>query len=194
MQIPDPSALDSFALRQRVTLMVNRYEVRAGGSDGPLIALAQQKRMALRESVTFFADEGRTQPLFSFRARQVIDLNAGYDVFDAHGQPIVWFRKDFGQSLLRSTFHVGVPWQGLEATGQERNQLVAILRRFAEEFAWPVHFDFRAADGTEVMSSVRRWSLRDHYDVTLPAAPNGARMDWRVAACMAVAVDALLNR
>lgn len=133
-------------------------------------------------------------PLFSFRARQVVDLYAGYDVFDAQGQPIGWFRKDFSRSFLRSTFHVGVPWQGLEATGQERNQLVAVLRRFSEDFSCPVHFDFVAADGTPVMSSVRRWTLRDHYDVTLPAAPNGSHLDWRVAACLAVAVDALLGR
>ena len=32
--------------------------------------VAQQKRMALKEQVTFYADEGRTQPVFSFQARR----------------------------------------------------------------------------------------------------------------------------
>ena len=32
------------------------------------------------------------------------------------------------------------------------------------------------------------------YDVTFPAALNGARMDWRVGACVAVALDALQGR
>ena len=41
---------------------------------------------------------------------------------DAAGAPLGTFRKDFGQSLLRSTFHLSAP--GLEATGQERNQVV----------------------------------------------------------------------
>src|SRR3712207_3346476 len=84
----DLQNMDRFALRQRVTLMVNRYEVRAGGREGPLLALAEQKRMSLREQVTFFADERRSQPLFGFRARQVMDIAAAYDIIDANGQPI----------------------------------------------------------------------------------------------------------
>ncbi|MVA74906.1 hypothetical protein GC722_02510 [Auraticoccus sp. F435] len=174
-------------------MMTNRFEVRAGGPDGPVVALAQQKRLALREAVTFYADEQRSQPLFGFRARQVMDLNAGYDVTDAAGAPLGFFRKDFGQSLLRSTFHVEVPSLGLRASGSERSQLVALLRRFTD-FSWPVHFDFATAEGVPVMSVERQWSLRDAYAVELPSGPGGARMDWRVAACLAVACDVLLSR
>jgi hypothetical protein len=36
--------MDHFALRQRVTFLVNRYEVRAGGREGPLMAFAAQTR------------------------------------------------------------------------------------------------------------------------------------------------------
>ena len=89
----DWETMDHFALRQRVTLMVNRYEVRAGGREGRLVALAEQKRMSLREQVTFFADERKTEPLFGFRARQVMDLGTTYDITDAAGRPLGWFRK-----------------------------------------------------------------------------------------------------
>jgi len=41
-----------------------------------------------------------------------------------------------------------------------------------------------------LMSSVRKRSLRDRYDVTVP----GGRLDGRVAAAMAVALDALQSR
>jgi len=41
-----------------------------------------------------------------------------------------------------------------------------------------------------VMSSERRWGLRDRYVVKVP----GARLDSRVAAAMAVALDALQSR
>src|SRR3712207_4341882 len=126
----DGQTMDHFALRQRVTLMVNRYEVRAGGRDGPLVALAEQKRMSLREQVTFYADDGKTLPLFGFRARQVLDLGATYDITDASGQPLGWFRKDFRRSLLRSTWLVEAPVQGISGSGTERNRLVAVLRRF----------------------------------------------------------------
>ena len=186
-----PMHLPQFYVRQRVTMMVNRYEiieVAPDGSAGRLMAVAQQKRMALKEQVTFFADEARAQPVFSFQARQVMDLGSGYDVRDAAGAPLGTFRKDFGQSLLRSTFHLSGP--GLEATGQERNQVIGLLRRIID-FPFAFHFDFvDQVSGAVVMSSERQMSLRDRYLVTLP----DARLDFRLAAAVAVGLDVLMSR
>jgi uncharacterized protein YxjI len=195
---------DRFIIRQKITMMVNRYEIRsvdANGNEGPLIAVAQQKRMAFKEQVTFYADEARTQPVFGFKARQRMDLNATYDVTDAGGTPIGSFRKEFRESLLRSTWQLTAA-DGLQARGTERNQSVAVGRRLWEilpiinEVPSPFvfHFDFTAPDGSVVLSSVRRRSLRDRYDVELPTSPNGWRLDWRVGAAMAVALDALQSR
>lgn len=181
----------AFFVSQRITMMVNRYEIRVPGPDGKpgqLMAMAQQKRMALKEQVTFYADEERTRPVFSFKARKAIDLGSGYDVHDEAGNQIGFFRKDFGQSLLRSTFHLSGP--GLEATGQERNQLVAILRRVVD-FPFAFHFDFRdGATGQPVMSVERQFSMRDRYTVSVP----DSRLDFRLAAAMAVGLDALMAR
>ncbi len=193
--------IDHLVMRQRLTMMVNRYAFTVGDG-GPLVAFAQQKRMAFKEQVTFYADEAKTQPIFSFKARRKLDLGALYDVFDASGQPIGWFQKDFKASLLRSTWHVGVPHQTLQGSGSERNQTVAVLRRLWDllpligdiPIPWQFHFDFTTADGTPILTSQKRIGLRDTYDVTFPAAPNGARMDWRVGACVAVALDALQSR
>ena len=195
---------ERFTIKQKITMMVNRYEIRsvdADGGEGPVIAMAQQKRMAFKEQVTFYADEARTQPVFGFKARQRIDLAATYDITDSSGMPIGSFRKEFAKSLLRSTWQLTAT-DGLQATGTERNQNVAIARRLWEmvpiisELPSPFlfHFDFTAPDGSIVLSSVRRRSLRDRYDVELPSAPNGWRLDWRVGAAMAVALDALQSR
>jgi len=195
----DLRSTDTFQISQRVTMMVNRYEIRTidpGGGPGALLAFAQQKRMALKEEVTFYTDESRTVPVFSFKARQRLDLGAVYDVFDDRGQPIGWFRKDFGRSLLRSTWHLGAP--GVEATGTERNQTVAVLRRFWDfvpflgdiPVPWVFHFDFVDTAGQVVLTSERKRSLRDRYLVTVP----GRRLDGRVAAAMGVALDALQGR
>ena len=196
----DLARIDRFTVTQKVTLMVNRYEIRTAlpdGGPGDLIAVAQQKRMAFKEEVTFFADEKRTQPVFSFKARQRLDLGATYDVLDPAGQPIGWFRKDFGKSLLRSTWHLGTQ-QGVELLGQERNKNVAIFRRIWEFLPvvgdWPspfvFHFDFTDPNGRVLLTSVRKRSLRDRYNVEVP----GAELDGRVAAAMAVALDALQSR
>lgn len=53
------------------------------------------------------------------------------------------------------------------------------------------HFDFvDTVSGRPVMSSERRWGIRDRYSVTVP----DPRVDFRVAAAMAVALDALQGR
>jgi uncharacterized protein YxjI len=199
-----PAGIERYALSQKITLMVNRYEIRpvdASGVEGPVLAVAQQKRMAFKEQVTFYADEARTQPVFSFKARTRMDLGATYDVFDANGASIGWFRKDFAKSLLRSSWHLGTP-DGMEAFGTERNQNIAIVRRvwdllpFVGDIPLPFifHFDFRTPDGTVVLSSERKRSLRDRYDIALPKAANGWQLDWRVGMAMAVALDALQSR
>jgi uncharacterized protein YxjI len=190
---------ERLAVTQKITLMVNRYEIHAVDGDGEpsdLLGVAQQKRMAFKEQVTFYSDESRSTAVFSFKARQRMDLGATYDVLDSGGNPIGSFRKDFGKSLLRSTWHLDAP--GVQAVGAERSGGVALARR-----AWelvPVlnnlpspfrfHFDFVDESGQVVMSSVRRRALRDRYDITVP----GARLDGRVAAAMAVALDALQSR
>ncbi|NHC47015.1 hypothetical protein G9H72_17340 [Motilibacter sp. K478] len=180
-------------------MMVNRYEVRAvapDGSPGALLALAQQKRVAFKEEVTFYADEDRRTPAFSFKARSRMDLGATYDVRDAEGTPVGLFRKDFGKSLLRSTWHLEAA--GVRATGRERNANVALARRawellpFVNDLPSPFrfHFDFVDESGQLVLSSQRLRSLRDRYEVTVP----GGRLDGRVAAAMCVALDALQSR
>ena len=196
----DLATIDKFTVTQKITLMVNRYEIRTAlpdGSPGDLIAVAQQKRMAFKEQVTFYADEKRTQPVFGFRARQRLDLGATYDITDATGEPIGWFRKDFGKSLLRSTWHLGTI-DGLELVGTERNRNIALARR-AWEFLPVVsdlpspflfHFDFTDPNGRVLLTSIRKRSLRDRYNVEVP----GGVLDGRVAAAMAVALDALQSR
>lgn len=197
--VHDLVRIERFAVEQKITMMVNRYEIRAldvDGNPGAVLAVAQQKRMAFKEQVTFYTDESRQTPVFGFKARQRMDLGATYDVTDAQGTPIGSFRKDFGKSLLRSTWHLDAA--GVSAMGQERSQGVAIWRRLWEilpvisEIPAPFtfHFDFRDAGGQLVMSSVRRRSLRDRYVIDVP----GGRLDGRVAAAMAVALDALQSR
>jgi uncharacterized protein YxjI len=185
-------SLDRFAVRQRITPMVNRYEIREYRPDGALgdiLALAQQKRIALKEQVTFFADEARTVPVFGFRSRAVLDVSGVTDVVDAEGRTLGTFRKDFAASLLRSTWHLeqaGLP----VITGRERNILVALVRRFALEFL-PYHFDFTRPDGTVTMSVDKKFAFgRDSYRVEI----HDPALDRRMAAAMAVALDALQAR
>jgi uncharacterized protein YxjI len=197
---PAPMLVPLFFVKQRITVMVNRYEILAAnpdGSEGQLLAFAEQKRMKLKEEVNFYADEAKTRRVFSFKARQRLDVHAEHDVFDEQGVPLGMFSKDFGASLLRSTWHLSAP--GLEAVGKERRLFIAVLRRIWDFIPYigdvwvpfVFHFDFvDTSTGQTVMVSERKKSIRDRYMVTVP----DPRLDFRVAASMAVALDALQSR
>jgi uncharacterized protein YxjI len=199
-QQPAVMYVPKFFVKQRITLMVNRYEIRVAnpdGSEGALMAFAEQKRMKLKEEINFFTDESKTRQVFTFKARQRLDVHAEHDVLDETGRPLGYVKKQFGASLLRSTWDLAAP--GLAAVGRERSQLIAILRRIWDLIPYlgevwipfVFHFDFvDAATGQPVMSSERVWAFRDRYEVTVP----DQQLDFRVAAAMAVALDALQSR
>ena len=99
----------------------------------------------------------------------IITRGEGCYVFDEHGTPLGYFRKDFGASLLRSTWHLSAP--GLEAIGRERRLGIAILRRVWDFIPYlgdiwvpfVFHFDFtEKSTGQLVLTSERQKSIRDH--------------------------------
>lgn len=195
MDLATLQAQPALTVRQKITAFVNRYIVTvptASGEEGEQVAFVEQKRLAFREEVTFFTDESKTTPLFKFKARQILDVGATYDVTAADGTPIGTFRKDFKKSLLRSTWHLE---QGdLAAVGSERSQLIAILRRVWDlfedlPFFFKYHFDFVSGD-KPVMSVDKTALIRDRYliDIKEPT------LDRRLAIAMAVALDALQSR
>ena len=189
MQLQQLQAQQRLLMRQRIRMMVNQYEVHAAapdGSEGPLLAFAQQKRLALKEQVTLYTDDSKQQAVLGFKARQIIDLGATYDVTDAGGQPIGLFRKDFKASLLRTTWHLEQPGLGI-MTGQERSLPIALLRRFV--VAWAYHVDF-AIGGQLAFSVVKKWALRDRYTIDIV----NPQVDRRLVVAMAVALDALQAR
>jgi hypothetical protein len=195
-----PMVVPKFFVKQRITVMVNRYEVIAAnpdGTEGQMLAFAEQKRMKLKEEVVFYADASKSRVVFSFKARQRLDVHAEHDVLDENGVPLGYFSKQFGASLLRSTWNLSAP--GLEVVGRERRPVIAILRRVWDLIPYVgdiwvpfvFHFDFvETATGATVMVSERQKAIRDRYEVTVP----DPRLDFRVAASMAVALDALQSR
>ena len=194
---------------QKITAFVNKYSVFAAdqaGNKAQLAAFAQQKRLAFKEKVLCYTDEQKTSPVFSFRAEKVLDVHGRYFIEDPAGQLLGMLRKEFGKSLVSSS------WIVMDANGndvfrvKESNTTLAILRRYIGVIPYlgdileiiilffRYHFIFIDMASNIEVGKYRKVTLfRDHYtlDMTDDAY---RRLDWRVLAAMGIALDALKSR
>lgn len=176
-------------LRQRFTPLQNRYDLVAV-KDGAeqVLGYAEQKRLALKEKITFYADDAKSQVAFTMAARNVLELSATYDVQAADGAVLATMKKSFGSSLLRSTYDV-ITADGRQLVCQERTMWKALFRRFVDVPLFAVQFD--VLDRGNVLATIdRQLRLRDVYRVQV----QDDTFDWRVAGAIAVAQDAFMNR
>jgi len=194
---------DCFLIEQLVRPIVNLYritplavgETPAGGP----VAFVRQKRMAFREDIRFFADEGENQELFRIKARRVIDIGGRYDVHDAAGQPIGVLEHQFRKSLLRSTWRILSPADDELAVAKEKNAFLAIARRvvdFVPYGEWvPIPYDFVIHAGERDLGHFTRkfLSLRDKYTLDL-SGDQEKQVDRRLGIALGIGLDALQNR
>jgi uncharacterized protein YxjI len=199
-----PFDYDRYLVDQLIRPIANLYRVTplAAGETpaGPPIAYVRQKKLAIKEHIRFFADEGETQELFHIQAQTWLDTGGSrYDVVDARDGKIGLLHHVFGKSLLRTT------WNVLNATGeeiavaQERSQVMAILRRgidFVPDVGGlipiPYNFDL-LSDGRVIGRIDRKFQLRDRYVLDLSGDPD-KKLDRRLAIALAIGLDTLQNR
>lgn len=196
-------------VEQKITAFVNKYSLFAidetGAKCQPL-GLAQQKRLAFKEKVTFYTDEHKIAVAFTFRAEKVMDIHGNYFVEDAAGQLLGGFQKQFKASLLNSTWHLKNSQGATQVVVKESNDLLAAMRRFGGMIPFigdvieilcmllKYHFVFMRPDTNEVVGTYEKTTLfRDHYTLSLTDEAVGM-IDWRVYAALGVGLDALQSR
>jgi uncharacterized protein YxjI len=201
----DPNQHDRFVLRQHIRFMINRYEfsVPVDGEDGEPFCFVEQKRLKLKEDIRFYLDQTKEAELMRIKARQRFDPRARYDVTDGSGAKIGEIQKQFGKSLLRSTYLIYGPGGEEVAQATEANVVTAIVRRviglvpFIGEFLEliPLPYDFLFLRGEQVIGvdRRRRWKFRDTYDIDM-TADAGRALDRRLVLAITVGMDALQAR
>jgi uncharacterized protein YxjI len=165
---------------------------------GPPVAFVRQKRMALKEDIRVFTDEDEREELFRIKARQMLDVRGRLDVTAPGGERIGVLEKAFRASLVRSTWRVLGSDDGEIAIARERSVPVAVVRRVIDFVPYgelvPILFHFTISAGDrELGSLVRRWGVRDRYDLDL-GGDTERRLDRRLAIALAIALDALQGR
>lgn len=187
-------------MHQKLTLMVNRYQVFLddAGSPGELVAFVEQKRATLKEQVTIYTGEDKQDVLAEVKARKLIDMSHTYDVTTPDGEPIGVFSKNFRKSMYRSTWSLeqhGEP----PVTVSERSRALAGVRRawnlipipMIDEFPFPMRYHFDFTRGETVVGSVDKTArLSDQYLIRI----EDDRLDRRLMIAMAMALDALQGR
>lgn len=186
---------DRFTVDQLIRPVANLYRISAAGAP---VAFVRQKKLALKEDIRFFADEGEGEELFRIKARSVMELGGRYDVTTPAGERVGVLEKVFGKSLLRSTWRIlGADEQEL-AVAQERSQFWAIVRRVIDAVPYggliPIVFHFTIDAGERHLGDfTRRLGVRDTYELDL-GGDQERIVDRRLAIALAVALDALQSR
>ena len=194
-----PHHVPAFFVKQRITVMVNRYEVFAanpGRHRGPPAGIRRAEADEAEGGGDLLRRRGQDAAGVLFKARQRPRRARRARRARRGRPPLGTFKKEFGASLLRSTWNLrrrdGRP-------GQERRPVIAILRRVWTSCPTSATSGCRSSS-TSTSSTTptgqagpgqrAEKAIRDRYDVTVP----DPRVDFRVAAAMAVALDALQSR
>src|SRR6266540_3159155 len=95
-----------FPLDLRFKLMALGSRLTVTDARGTLVYYVKQKAFKLKESVTVFADEGQTRPLYTINADRIVDVSARYRVTDQGGSEVavvlrIVNRPAFFQGLFR---------------------------------------------------------------------------------------------
>lgn len=207
-ELLDPNAHDHFLLRQKWTMVINRYvfslpQADDPGKEGETICFVEQKRFKFKEDIRFYTDESKETELMRLKARQRFDPRARYDITGAGDVKIGEIQKAFGASLLRSTYILYGADGEETCRATEKSLGIAILRRvvgfipFVENFAdWlpiPYHFIFVRGEDVLVENRRRAWKFNDHYSIDCSGDP-GHTLDRRLVLAAAVGMDALQAR
>lgn len=198
-----PLSADRYLVDQLVRPIANLYRVTplAAGDEpaGAPVAFVRQRKLAIREDIRFYGDEGETQELFRIAARQWLDTGSSrYDVVAADGERIGVLHHLL-KSIVRTTWSVQDGDEQELAIARERSQFGAIARRlidFVPDVGGliPIPYNFDLLRGDEVIGRIdRKFQLRDRYVLDLSGDPE-QRIDRRLAIALAVGLDTLQNR
>jgi hypothetical protein len=75
-------------------------------TNGQVIAYVKQKLFKLKEAVTVFADERKTQPLYSINADRILDFSARYHFATTQGSALGSVKRHGMRSLWRSHYEI----------------------------------------------------------------------------------------
>lgn len=170
-------------------------EFRFFGSDGALALFVKQKAFRLKEEITAFRDEGKTQPVLRIQARSIMDTRGAYDVTDAStGERVGVCKRQGLKSIIRDTWEIHGADDTLVGTLAEDSLALALVRRFLLKAWLPQTFTLTSPEGTVLGRLKQRFNpFVIVYDADFgEAGPNA--VDTRLATAATVLILAIEGR
>lgn len=129
--------------------------------EGQLVCFVQQKLFKLKEEITVYRDESKSDAVMVINARQVIDFSAVYDITDAQsGEKIGAVKRKGLKSLVRDKWELLDSDDRRIADLEEVSGLGALLRRFINLI--PQKYRIVLPDGREAARFDQQFSFVVH--------------------------------
>ena len=98
---------------------------------GGLLFFIKMKAFKLKEDITIFSDEARSNAVINIKARQILDFSACYDVTDlATGAKLGACRRKGLKSILKDEWELLDADDALLGHAKEDSMFLALIRRF----------------------------------------------------------------
>lgn len=75
-------------------------------ANGRLQLYVRQKLLKLRETITVYADQGQSQPLYQIKADRIIDFSARYHFRDENGREIGSIKRQGARSIWKAHYNI----------------------------------------------------------------------------------------
>jgi hypothetical protein len=141
--------------------------------------------------------------IFSVKAEKVMDIHGKFIVIDEKDHQLGAIRKNFGSSLLRSTWEILDKNDTVYLTAQERSVFLAVMRRIWGfipyigdlPFFFKFHFDFLIGNPPQIVATYNKQTLlMDHYKLEVKSKEVLDTVGWQTLIAQAVMLDALQGR
>ncbi len=124
-------------------------------SAGELVCYVQQKLFKLKEDITVYRDESKSEPVLQIKARAIVDFSAAYDVIDvASGEKVGALKRRGFKSIVKDE------WIVMDAADNE-------IARLGEKSGWsaflsrliklvPQKYKITMSDGGAIAATIKQ--------------------------------------
>ncbi len=120
---------DQYLARKKVfSFLGNAFHI--FNPNGQLEFYVKQKAFKLKEAITVYTDEAKTNPVLTIQARSVMDFSGTYDVSTVDGQKLGALRRKGLKSILKDQWEILDTSDTPVGTIDEDSMLAAMIRRF----------------------------------------------------------------